>query len=88
MHRLLAALSPPPPPPQASRAQRLRWLRRRAYLNWSMFGFLPVLVLTAIYGGVVVWVVLACWAVWWSGLVTISLQIRRAERNHGHSASG
>ncbi len=81
MHRLFRALSAPPAPaPETGRAQRLRWLRRRAYLNWSMFGFLPMLVVAAIYGGTIFWVVLLCWAVWWSGLATITLQIWRAER--------
>jgi hypothetical protein len=88
MHRLFAALSPPPPPPpEAAREQRLRWIRRRAYLNWSMFAFLPLLVISAIYGGTILLVVLACWAIWWSGLAMISLQIRRAARRSDRSAS-
>jgi len=86
MHRLFTALLPSrPPAPEPGRAQRLRWLRRRAYLHWSMFGFLPLLIVTAIYGGSVFWVVLACWAVWWSGLAAITLQIWRAERTRDRS---
>ena len=88
MHRLFRALSPPQPlGPGADRGQRLRWIRRRAYLNWSMLAFLPVLIVAAIAGGAVFWVVLACWSAWLSGLATITLQIWRAERNRDRSHS-
>jgi hypothetical protein len=69
-----------PPAPGAPKAERLRWVRRTAYLS-NLRGILLVTVTAALVGiGSWFWVLLGisslCWVI---GFVTINVQLRRAD---------
>lgn len=78
MKRLVTRIYGQPPGPDASRLDKLVWVRRTAYYGtaWTWVLFAAVFVLTR--SSPVGWIVLAvCGSVWLSGFASINLRIRR-----------
>jgi hypothetical protein len=75
--RIIFRIVGQPPARDASRDQRLRWIRRFYWLNGPWFIFLALLFV--LFGvDTIVWLILGvCALVWAQGLLSITLQIRR-----------
>jgi uncharacterized membrane protein YdbT with pleckstrin-like domain len=73
VYRLIGA----PPPPEASREERLRWVRR--FYRVSLVGLVLVAIVAAAASSTFLWIAAAAIAVWWLvGFTSVSLSIRRA----------
>lgn len=73
LYRLVGA----PPPPEASREERLRWVRR--FYRFSLIAIVLLVILAAVFESTFLWVAAAAIAVWWVvGLTSISMSIRRS----------
>jgi uncharacterized membrane protein YdbT with pleckstrin-like domain len=74
---LLYRLVGPPPPSEASREDRLRWVRR--FYRFSLIAIVLLVIVAVVTKGTFLWIAAAAVALWWiAGLTSISRSIRRS----------
>lgn len=75
--KLLYRVVGPPPPSEASRKDRLRWVR--GFYRFSLLAIVLLVILAAVTGSTFLWVAAAAVGLWWGvGLTSISRSIRRS----------